>query len=362
MLYYIDESVVMAAKEGDTLVIDRLKDLEYAWRKGQCLVTSSRQSFNSLQEIKELGSYHLMAKFAQGVHSLYATLDFFVVLVYHTQNVMALQQFANKYSILDISDLDDPKKISVNYLVCENVKDSAFYLYGTNFMMANQMEPTYTINVIEGNGGGGTIVEVLDRYKDYPCLAICDSDKKYPLCPIGETLLGVTEYVKATHRRLLWLYALNVHELENLIPFDVIQKVRNTKVGRNKINKLKIINDAENCSSFLQYFDFKKGISSELMAKIYKVDYSFYNVCKSALQLTGAFDVNLEKNIASNKKCTKVLMQGFGEDVLKESLEYMGNNNLNSSDFKLRECQSEDWKRISNMVWSLGCAMKPRRV
>lgn len=362
MLYYIDESVVLAAKEGDSLVIDRLKDLEYAWRKGQCLVSASRQSFNSLQEILDLEGYHLLAKFAQGVHSLYATLDFFVVLVYEVQQIKVLQQFSNKYKILDIRELDDPKKITNNYLVCENVKDSSFYINGTSFMMANQMEPTYRLNVIEGNGGGGTIVEVLDKYKDYPCLAICDSDKKYPLCSIGETLSGVTDYFKATHGRLLWIYALYVHELENLIPFEIIQKVRKTKVGKRKINKLKEINDAENGKSYLQYFDFKKGISCELIAKIYKEDHAFYAVCKSVLQLSDAFDKDLEKIITLNIDCSKVLMQGFGDDIFKDSLEYMSNNNLNSSDFKLCEYQSEDWNHISNKVWSLGCAMKPKKV
>lgn len=362
MLYYIDESVAMSAKNNDLQVIDVLKDFEYAWRKGQCLLGASRRTFSMLKEIKSLEEYSLIESYAQGIASLYASLDFFVVLASGNGNVTVMQQFVNKYVVMDIASFSDPKQICLNYLVCENVRDCDFYIYGTKYLLANLLGRSYHLNISEGNGGGGTIIEVLKKYAEYSCLAICDSDKKYPLCKKGKTLTSVLEYFERGHAPRMWMQALDAHEVENLIPLKVLESVRKNKTHKYRMKPLILVDSSNFGDLFLKHFDFKKGFREQLFVEINEQDPSFKDICKGVLELLGKSPREINKILLYGKESSKDLISGFGEDIFNETLNYLQNNVINPSFLKLSDYQQKDWNSISKKVWSLGCAMVPRRL
>lgn len=362
MLYYIDESVLQAAKNKDVDVIECLKDFAYAWRKGQCLISASRSTFVGLKNIEGLGEFSLVGNSAQGIHNLYTTLDFFIVLISRNASVTSLQQFSSKFVTMDILEFKDPKQISINYLVCENVRDCSFYVDGTNFLLSRVMGNTYRLNISEGNGGGGTIVDVLKKYERYPCFVICDTDKKYPNCVLGQTLKGVEAYFKGWHGARMWMYELEVHEVENLIPLNLLEIVRKGKVHKQRMNVLRAIISTNVGNDFLKYFDFKKGFREKLFVEINDKDAQYFNVCKQILLNIGKTQREINKIISSGKESRKELIPGYGDDIFCDTLNYIQNNYIKADLLNLDSYQRHDWDAIANKVWSLGCAMTPKRV
>lgn len=362
MLYYIDDSVLQAAINQDADVIECLKDFAYAWRKGQCLISASRQTFAGLRIINGLDKYTMVEKSAQGIHNLYASLDFFVVLNTNNARVTSLQQFSNKFVTMDILEFKDPKQINNNFLVCENVRDSSFYVDGTNFLLSSFMGNAFRLNISDGNGGGGTIVDVLKKYEKYPCLAICDTDKKYPNYKIGQTLTDVKAYFNGCHGTRMWMYALEVHEVENLIPLKLLEVVRKEKVHKQRMNTIKSIISTNAGNDFLKYFDFKKGFREKLLVEIKGKDANYFNVCKQMLQNIGKTQHEINKIISMGVNSSKEIISGFGDVILGDTLNYIQCNNINANLLKLNSYQQHDWDAIANKIWSLGCAMVPRRL
>lgn len=368
MLYHIDESVVEAAKNNDLDVVNFLIELKNAWLSGQCLVSASKKSFLELIQIPRLNEFSLVSKYAQGVHCLYDSLDFFVVLVSNHAQVCSMQQFANKYVVMDVSEYSDIKQIHNNYLVCENVKDCEFYVSFVKHLLVDKMRNVYQLNILNSNGGGGTIVDVLKSNQEYACLVICDSDKKYPKCGNGQTLEGVSDYYKSQYNRRLWMYALHVHEIENLVPLKLLEfVVRGDKRHKKSLDYLKSIKDLELKNVFLKYFDFKKGLGAKLLRKIKEEDPQFYEKCCQVLLQTNKKQHDIDKavensNVAKSKDAAQPLINGISDGFLREVLDYLQNNDVNPQLLDMEDFQKEDWHTIANMVWSLGCAMKQLRL
>lgn len=362
MLYHIDDSVLLAAQNDNKDVIEILTDFIYSWRRGLCLISASRRTLSELKNIRGLEQFSLIERYAQGIHSLYTSLDFFVVLVANNAKVSVMQQFANKYVVMDISMFNNPKQISLNYLVCENVRDCDFYVSGTKHMLSSLWGHSYQLNIDEGNGGGGTITDVLKTYKNYACLAICDSDKKYPLCKKGETITAVSSYFKSLHGCRMWMYALQVHEVENLVPVKLLEKVRQGKVHKNRVKTINKILSSCSGNAFLTHFDFKKGFREKLLVEINEKDAQFESVCKQTLLNIGKCQHEINNSISNGKDSSKELVPGFGDTIFSDTLDYIQNNNVNPNCWIFDAYQQTDWRAIANKVWSLGCAMAPRRL
>lgn len=368
MLYYIDESVVEAAKNNDLDVVNFLIELKNAWLSGQCLVSASKKSFLELIQIPQMDGYSLVSKYAQGIYSLYDSLGFFVVIVSNHAQVCGMQKFANKYVVMDVSEYSDIKQIHNNYLVCENVKDCDFYVLFAKCLLADKLGNTYRLNILNSNGGGGTIVDVLKSNQEYSCLVICDSDKKYPKCRNGQTLEGVLDYFKAQYGHRLWMYALQVHEIENLVPLKLLEIV----IGGDKKHKkslyyLRSIKDLGLKNDFLKYFDFKKGLGGGLLRRIKENDSLFFEKCCKVLLQTNNKQHDIDKavgkrNVVKSKDAELPLINGLSDGILREVLDYLQNNDVNPQLLDMEDFQKEDWHTIANMVWSLGCAMKQLRL
>lgn len=252
--------------------------------------------------------------------------------------------------------------ISLNYLVCENVRDCDFYVFGTKHLLSGVLGNSYQLNVEEGNGGGGTIKDVLKAYETYSCLAICDSDKKYPQCSIGKTLSEVMTYFSGLHGCRMWMYALQEHEVENLVPIKLLEKVRYGKVRKNRMKTIGSIASASLGGDFLKHFDFKKGFREKLLVEINEKDAQFVHVCKQILSHIGRSQHIIDNVISNGKDSAKELVSGFGDVILSDTLDYIQNYYINSSLLILDAYQLPDWYAIANKVWSLECAMVPRRL
>lgn len=363
MLYFIDDSVVKAAEDGIETVLIRLNDLYYCWEKGLCIIGSSRKNFIRLNSIKGIGNYGLVQKTSQGIQSLYTDLDFFVILI-HNQNLgHSLSKFTGKYRELEITSFNGILDWSLNFVVCENVTDFYFYAWLTEQKKRNLQSHNYRINILPFNGGGNTTVASLKYIQNHFCLVICDSDVKYEGCQQGDTCGSVKDYVaelSLQEKNTIWMHILGVHEVENLIPLDIMEFV----FRKNAVKKLRDILSKQYGDIFLSFFDFKEGFKESVYRKLKNMNYNVFQKYEQLFLDIGKTDKYLKKILRRKYKKGQdnCIVNGFGADVLSNVVMYIENNVISSNDYKIENYQSADWNDISRKIWSLGCAMTPKHL
>lgn len=89
-------------------------------------------------------------------------------------------------------------------------------------------------------------------------------------------------------------------------------------------------------------------------------EYSSLADYKKVLNSIGIADDRIKKELKKkyDKNSDNELVCGFGDAILQDCLSFIFSNNV---DFKISDFQEKDWKNISRKIWSLGCAMKPKR-
>lgn len=363
MLYYIEDSVVEAAENGNTIVRHCLSDLYYCWSKGFCIIGSSRSNLDRLVKVNGLESYAFVQKTVQGIQYLYSELAFFVVLIYKENKGHPMSCYANKYREIDICSLKSILNISLNFIVCENVSDFDFYICMTEKINENLYNQNFHINVLPFNGGGSTTVVSLKHVKDYFCLTICDSDIKYEGCKRGNTCKDIFDYVSSLRmsgKNNIWMHTLTVHEAENLIPFGVLKKIS----PKGVIKQITNIKSKNYGDTFLSYFDFKEGFKESIYRKIKSLNDDVFIKYQKLLLDVGKKEADLKRIL--KKKYSKgkdnCIIPGLGPSVLSDTISYIDTNNVSCQDLAIDSYQQKDLNEISSKIWSLGCAITPKYV
>ena len=94
------------------------------------------------------------------------------------------------------------------------------------------------------------------------CLCIVDSDKKYGNAEPRETMQKVKEIANRNMQDYFEVILLDVHEIENLIPINVLEQIiKKLNISKQGIDFMRFL-VREDCSleSPVFYFDLKKGI------------------------------------------------------------------------------------------------------
>lgn len=159
-------------------------------------------------------------------------------------------------------------------LLTENLDDIEFYLFMAKYYCLKRHIPHQRIGFHRENGGGNTICDVFKKcivLDKVPVLCLVDSDRKhgatkaYPNSPaIGNTL----DRVQKTAERLAahevcpphHLSPLHVHEIENLIPSQLLQRLCRTLLPdmlprMDRVMQLQTVKGGEP----LLYYDYKEG-------------------------------------------------------------------------------------------------------
>lgn len=363
MLFFIDESVVEAAERGDSTVLNRLEDLYHCWLRGLCIIGSSRKNFNRIIGIEKLNCYRLVEKSVQGIQSLYDDLAFFIVLTYKHKKCQSLNQYSEKIREIDIESMNGIFDLSLNFLVCENVMDYDFYCWITEQRDVYPKNNLFHLNILPFNGGGATTVTSLKHVQKHFCLVICDSDVKYEGAQKGSTCKEVCSYVDYLYTigvNSVWRYVLTVHEVENLIPLDILQRI----AAKGTIKKLREIQSKIYGDTFLSYFDFKEGFKESTYRTLYAVGNNVFANHRNLFLSIGKNEGVMKKILKRRYKKGKdnCIVHGLGQTVLADTVNFLMNNNISARDYSLCRYQNNDWGQISKLIWSLGCAVTPKNV
>lgn len=155
-------------------------------------------------------------------------------------------------------------------LLCEGEVDTKLYSICAKHY-ATHMKFTPTISLSLQSGGGASISAVYERElncREKFVLCITDSDKDYPdaeICQVSKEC-GEVGMIKGWPTRHFCLY---VRELENVIPFNLIEAAVCDGGCRSTKERLAALFDAfKNDKGRLEFVDMKNGISVSTALKL----------------------------------------------------------------------------------------------
>lgn len=357
MLFYINESVAKLVEEQDEVSIRVLLELLEAWKRNKCLIDASRSTFNTLCANESLKGYIGPLKRKQGLSNIYSYISFFVQLAAKDDNDRLLIQKA-RGRILKIESYQDIFFFSTNYIVCENSHDYKFYCWGANQFQEKEIKETLSLNTSRSNGGGSQISYECElvHFESKLGLVIYDSDMKYVNAPIGNTAKSIEKRMSSLNSLYLWSHRLTSHEIENLIPIDILIALKN-KQHKSFLTKMSDNKKHSMFNMFFTYFDFKKGIlPSTLRAYKKQLSDSEFNEIKDLLVKLGVKITKIERELRvkwNPKIKEKVLLSGWGDNLLQQSVNFIDSNYVNTI---LLSYQTEEWNSLVKDIWSIGCS------
>ncbi|GAA5630426.1 hypothetical protein Acal02_01026 [Acinetobacter calcoaceticus] len=140
-----------------------------------------------------------------------------------------------------------------------------------SYQLLNKEMKIFSLNYNKINGGGANTPSVYDYHlnkKDNIVVCLCDSDKFSPKGPMG---INARECLKKNSTdSLSYFFMTSGREIENDIPFTLIQETfHNDPKTLKKINDLPLYK-YNICDLILKYSDLKKGVPLSWIEKIPK--------------------------------------------------------------------------------------------
>lgn len=207
-----------------------------------------------------------------------------------------------------------------------------------------------------GNGGrmDAKIAEYAHQYR--PAFALVDTDDKYEgQIHVEKTTRQKSESASKNHKCTFWLEVLPVHEVENLIPLNYIDKLNWNDTNRFKKRSLDYLRCNCHTEGILKYFDFKKGIHYRDV----RADRSFCRLAERCFYLNKdlsdkqSFDEYLSKMSADSD----VVYPEVRENTLSQILVLI----RSEKDFvkkyppELLNFQHDCWLSIGKLMLAWGC-------
>ena len=297
-----------------------------------------------------------------------------------------IKELVSNYVLVSFNrQTDDGKAILINpiierkfeaynetHVITENILDSIFFKYIVKFYLRENAIRYCNISFYPVMGGGDTTADVLRHEIEdgrFLCLVITDSDRKFPDSKYGQTALKIKDVMETYSPFHCDLYIMDqVMEVENLIPFSVVEKAASNRGFSQVFGK-----DAS-------FYDMKCGLTLNCLFDD--------NVCRYWSKQLYQGEINLEqrndaKAHSSSRKnyqsyieshnYNKQLTSGFGSDLLYRCTnDFDVNGNRIDASIKedlmkvkrrdLTTFQLNEWLRIGRVLFSWTCGMTQRRV
>ncbi|WNL28571.1 hypothetical protein QUR76_03875 [Arcobacter cryaerophilus gv. pseudocryaerophilus] len=280
--------------------------------------------------------------------------------------------FSNDMNLINITE----NTINVSYKYCidnilnpikfltENTIDLKLYKIITKFYINCELELIKGIKLSfeDAQGGGDGTKKRFDEFreKNILCLCLIDNDKKHPNGKKGQTILKFSSEDFLLNKTTL-AYDIGVHEIENLIPCYIINKIMENSGKANftqqQVETLDILKKLV-CKNFevKKYFDHKLGITSKNIIEWDKNHGDFWHPIITSL---------VKNNCLSSKECTcssecKVL-HGFSSNLLEKSIDYLDAESVGDFKKNLPDSMKDIWFNIAKIILGWGCSLEKIR-
>lgn len=269
--------------------------------------------------------------------------------------------------------------INATKLLTEHTSDAVlFKRITTHVLNIKELNSFFSIYFEDDSYYGGNGPDKINQIQNTNRIVLCivDSDKDYQDGKNGDTYSIVNKAVKNAKEYIpIELYTLGVREKENLFSASIYKEFKNLLL-------IEIIDEKfSNDMNLIRFFDIKEGIAYKyLVQKDEKWDF-YYNALLEECKKRG-----IEFNPIINEKTPKYLLPGIGGKLCDKVAEVLlttddvnaviekhftdmslEKRNLlveNRNDIlnRLPICLRTEWDRITEYLFSWGCALNCNRL
>lgn len=350
MLIEICEDIIAEVENGKGDAISTLEKIGLAYKYGKHIV------FLKVELYDRIINSNYVSEYIKNLFRQIRSKNYLIGEIIKSVTFFAQVTFKESTQRRDNCIIINPKDnysfefYEETHFLVENLLDVKFYEYCLKYYKRNnniQIEYSYYPLL----GGGSTIAKVYEleiNLKQHFCLAIVDSDRKYPKGGNGDTAKLLLDADKKKPFNCKCYMMEKVMEIENLLPTSVVEQSTNKKIPLPK--------------EALSFFDYKKGLcidkllNKELLQhwkeKLNGTEY--YEGLTEIEGETTKTDFEIEKY--KNQK----LIEGFGPNVLGECLKYKKELKAITKE-DLTDAQEEEWNKIGKLFFEWTCALSPKR-
>ena len=370
MLYEIDESCISAlcTEDIDLDCVALLEQLAQDRRKCKNIIVAKRSTFEELAKMEVLSItarniYKILGNRSSEQKLILTKTKKYCRIFFGDGESRVIHDGDHEIILLNIRGTGRKDFTEKTIVLTENEEDAIFYKIIGHYYSKSSGLRNISIDFDQLNGGGSTTSNVIKRIikeNNRMCLCISDSDKKYKDCNCGTTMQKIIDVTRDKPRLFFDLILLPTHEVENLIPIDVLDKVAD-KNGWDKegITFLKFLADKfEQEESPVFYFDFKKGIpkasfilpenADENQKKKYRGLERYRLYWKSYVEAFGK---------VIDSQTSEPIIKGICEKILVYSNDYLEKIVKQGSIEKiyLHEYLKKLWMEIGEKIYCWGC-------
>lgn len=241
-------------------------------------------------------------------------------------------------------------------LIGEDENDCKFYRYILEWYQQYNGQRICCDFQNEHGGGGRMEIKVKDYAHKYkPAFALVDTDDKYEgQIHAEQTTRQKCERASRHHKCTFWLEVLPVHEVENLIPLNYVDKLDWNDANKYKKKSFDYLRNNAHTEMILKYYDFKKGIHYRDI----KDDNNFRNFAGYCFYLNPElYNKQSFENYIEGMDDDDVVYPSVRENLFSQVLNLMKNEKsfVRRHPPMLLDFQYDTWNRIGSMMLSWGC-------
>lgn len=334
MLYYIDESCVEVLSNGDREAAEFLEQLVIHRRKCRNMLIATRKVFTELSESSYLSGfareYYRILKNRSSEYKLIleGASKYYKVVSEYT-GAKRIMEDDRECILLSLKEGNKADFSDRSILLVESNDDIEFYTLIGKYYLQNKGIQNMRVSFQSEIGGGDTtgvrLANIIDE-EQRTCLCIADSDKRYFGAQCGETLKKILATASKREPINYEVYALNMHEIENLIPVELLDNIcKEISDASEGIRFLKFLLSKDcSMSSPVYYYDYKKGIRKEYFylkkdckkeeEKKFRRLEEYRNYWRTFLE---------EYGITLNENASDIIISGLCERILKHAIQYL---------------------------------------
>ncbi|MCM1141542.1 MAG: hypothetical protein NC453_23470 [Muribaculum sp.] len=243
----------------------------------------------------------------------------------------------------------------------EDLNDAKFYQIVDKWYREKLNSKTCTQFITDGGGGRNTGGK-FQLYAENGSIVLCivDTDRRYPNATVGKTCRGCRREISRMYRPIHMYYEPDVHEIENLIPKEIIDELAIDWNGGRLANKQTfdaLYNELpDDKRENLRYFDMKSGFTKHPEFKNLPEYIAFAKMCcetNPMIQLRPDFDTYF-----SQAEDMTTLHPGVCGSLLKL---FVGKytTGLPKTDYDFENYQLAEWLAIGQHMLNIGICRPP---
>lgn len=349
MVIYLSDALITDNPEEVTQIYKCVRNLCIVYEESKHILLGDIHCLEWCREVyaQDMFISHILNQLIQNFSTLYIPSDIteYVKVGKWDDKIVEIQGNIKVHKV-PYSFFLDSMECQKTAIIGEDEYDAEFYSQILKWY-SKSLPYNYSYEFVHG-GGGRTDKRMESVLKERRMVVtIVDTDVRYPgdrikrdstswLCRKADNSLA--------HSSVSHLHLLEVHELENLMPYPLIASF---DWNRENLSHFTSLCDADNNGDILRFFDIKSGIRKKDIVNGNQDFYNFAHKCYNAIPTLIA-QCDLDTNLNSHNNDDLIILS-LGRP-LNKLIEYFRGNDITTVPVDLKQFQEEEWNQIGQIL------------